>query len=72
MTRQVADIKENGTHIKVIFCDRGNNPYRIYIIKPVFTDHGVTYSRKLIECFADFNSCLYWIAEAVRFQGDRK
>ena len=69
-TRKVMEIEDRGQHYKVIFDTTRKdsngylkNPYRIYKIQMIPRQYGVTESKKLMESYANLQSCFYWFIE---------
>lgn len=60
-TRQVLDLQDDGQHYSVIYCEGQTNPYRLY---RRWYDRGE--HRKLVQKYADLQSCLYLLLELTR------
>ena len=63
-TRQVMSFCEHGKAYKVIKVYGAANPYRIYHIYNDYNKYGyITEHRKLMESYANLESCFYWFIQ---------
>lgn len=67
-TRLLAKILMNGDEIRITHDSSAKrNPYRI--IRRKYEPHSCRYTAKTEERYADYTSCLYWIAQEANLYG---